>query len=378
MTGGRDVYAHGLFPVCVATHDLGLLRLFDLSTVLLLLDCRPGDRVLDLGAGPGFSSEMLARLGYEVVAADPDHRALIANRGRVSFDASRIDGTVSVVRSAAEALPFAGNSFDGAVGLNVLHHVPDLTSVTRELARVLRPGAHAVFCEPGLEHLEKRETQRAIAEHGETDRPFDVIAFLKEARSRGFAQANISATLISPLRLVPVEEVELFASGTHPRPHLRESGVLQEVHRCRAYAMLVREGEREKTSRYPGVLRAVIHVEGLPHRVRRGNVCRVHVRVTNVGDTRWLSTARDMGGFVTIGCKIVRKGGRVVTDAIGRSLLPADVRPGETATVALGLPVPADLEPGAYELRFDLVNELVCWFSDLPDNSPHVVPVTVT
>jgi SAM-dependent methyltransferase len=71
----RDPFADGLFPVCVATHDVGVRRLFDLATVLMLLDCRPGGRVLDLGAGSGFSSEMLARLGYDVVALDPDHGA---------------------------------------------------------------------------------------------------------------------------------------------------------------------------------------------------------------------------------------------------------------------------------------------------------------
>ena len=62
------------------THDLGLRRLFDLSSVLLMLECRPGDRVLDLGAGSGFSSEMLARFGYHVIAIDPDLRALSHNR----------------------------------------------------------------------------------------------------------------------------------------------------------------------------------------------------------------------------------------------------------------------------------------------------------
>jgi SAM-dependent methyltransferase len=363
--------------VCVATHDLGLLRLFDLSTVLLLLNCRPGDRVLDLGAGPGFSSEMLARLGYDVVAVDSDRGALAHTRRRVAFDRSRIDGRVMPAASLAETLPFGDRTFDGVVGLNVLHHVSDLAAVTRELARVLKPGAHAVFCEPGLEHLEKAETQRAIAEHGETDRPFDVIAFLEQARGLGFAQANISATLISPLRVVPVEEVELFASGQHPRPHLREAGVLQEVHRCRAYAMLVREGEREKTSRAPGVLRAAIDVRGLPPTMTRGIAYDATAHVTNLGDTRWLSTPADTGGFVTVGCKIATPRGRLVTDAVGRSLLPRDMRPHESLTMALRLPIPTTLDPGEYEFRFDLVDELVCWFSDLPDNTPFVWRVTV-
>jgi SAM-dependent methyltransferase len=377
VTAPRDVYADGLFPVCVATHDLGLLRLFDLATVLLLLGCRPGDRVLDLGAGAGFSSEMLARLGYTVVAADPDLRALAANRRRPTFDASRIAGRVEVIATVAERLPFSDAAFDGLVGLNVLHHVPDLTAVTHEVARVLKPGAHAVFCEPGLEHLEKAETQRAIREHGETDQPFDVLAFLREARGCGFSSANLSATLISPLRLLPVEEIELFASGQHPRPHLREAGVLQELHRCRAYAMLVREGAREKTSRYPGALRAEIDVRGLPRELHRGCVYQAVARVTNTGDTRWLAKPSDLGGFVTMGCKLVRSDGRLVTDALGRTCFGSDVPPDTSAEITMALGVPEDLEPGEYELRFDVVNELVCWFSDLPGNAAHARRVHV-
>jgi SAM-dependent methyltransferase len=376
VTHLRDVYADGLFPVCVATHDLGLLRLFDLSTVLLLLGCQPGDRVLDLGAGPGFSSEMLARFGYSVVAADPDLRALAANRRRPLFDPRRIDGRIHAVGSDAEALPFTDASFDGVLGLNVLHHVRDLPHVARELARVLKPGAHAVFCEPGLEHLEKAETQRAIREYGENDQPFDVIAFLTDARTCGFAEANISATLIPPLRLVPVEEVAMFASGQHPRPHLRESGVLQEVHRCRAYAMLVREGTREKTSRRPGVLRATVVVENIANPIARGRTYHAVARARNIGDTRWLATPSDLGGFVTLGCKLARPDGRVITDAIGRSFLPHDVHPGGEARIDVAFAVPGDIDPGEYELRFDLVDELVCWFSDLPDNLPCVVKVT--
>jgi protein-L-isoaspartate O-methyltransferase len=82
--------------------------LFDLATLLLLLDCRPGDVVLDLGAGAGFSSETLARLGYSVVAIDPDHGSLVHNRRRRSFDQSRIKGSVQVTAGVAERIPFGG------------------------------------------------------------------------------------------------------------------------------------------------------------------------------------------------------------------------------------------------------------------------------
>ena len=190
----RDPFVDGLFPVCVATHDLGIRRLFDLSTVLMLLDCRPGERVLDLGAGSGFSSEMLARFGYEVVAVDPDHAALRNNLRRLTFDPTRVEGHVRVSVGIAERLPFADRSFDGAVGLNVLHHVPDLAAAISEIARVLRPGARFVGCEPGLDHLEDAESVRAIREYGENDRPFDVIQFLEIASALGFRQALLPAT----------------------------------------------------------------------------------------------------------------------------------------------------------------------------------------
>ena len=375
--GYRDPFAHGLFPVGVPTHDLGLTRLFDLSTVLLMLGCRPGDRVLDLGAGSGFSSEMLARFGYDVVAIDPDLQALSYNRRRPTFDATRIEGRVRVVGSLAEDLPFTDATFDGLVGLNVLHHVPDLTRATREFARVLRPGARAAFCEPGLEHLEAAETKRAIAELGENDRPFDVFAFLQRARELGFDQAFFSATLQPPLRTVPIHDIDLFASGQHPTRTLRESGVVDEIHRRHAFAMLVRDGERERTSRFPGVLKREIQVQGVPARLVRGMTYRPSARVKNTGDTRWIAEVSPMGGFVTIGCKFANAAGRVVCDTAGRTVLQSDVRPNESATVEIALLVPPDMAPGAYELRFDMVDELVCWFSDLPDNPPQVFHVTV-
>lgn len=359
-----DVFATGRFPLCPATHDQGVRWLFDLSTVLLLLDCQPGDRVLDLGAGSGFSSEMLARLGYDVVALDPDHTALVNNRRRPSFDRDRIAGRVAVTRGIAEHLPFRDGSFDAVLGMNVLHHVPDLALATRELARVLVPGGRAAFCEPGLDHLLAEETQRAMQEHGEGDQPFDVLAFLRGARASGFREAMLTATLQSPLRLLPIEEVELYRSGRHPRPHMRPEGVLDELHRRHAFAMLTRDGEKPKTSRHPGLLTAALEVPAFPMVVRRGVPSVLRVRATNTGDTLWLSKATSVGGYVTVGCKLLDVSGRLVDDTVGRTRLPADVPPGGTATIEVRLDAPATIAPGSYDLRVDLVNELVCWFAD--------------
>lgn len=374
----RDIFADGMFPVCVATHDQGLRWLFDLSTVLLLLDCRPGDRVLDLGAGPGFASEMLARFGYDVVAVDPDLHWLRHNRGRPAFDQGRIQGTVRVVGGIAEHLPFAPGTFDGVVGLNVMHHVADLPRALGELARVMKPGSVAAFCEPGLDHLTSAETQRAIAEHGEEDRPFDVMAFLRTAKTSGFADALLSATLQPPLRLVPIQEVDLFATGQHHRPHLTARGVVEELHRRHAFAMLVRDGARPRTSRHPGTMTARLAVAGVPAVLARGRAYPVTVDLTNTGDTLWLATPTDRGGYVTLGCKLRSHDGRLVSDALARTPLPRDVAPGESVRVAVSLCVPEAVAAGAHTLSVDAVNELRFWFADLAAAPPPAFAVEVT
>ncbi len=364
-----DPFATGKFPLCPATHDVGIRRLFDLGTLLLMLDCRPGDVVLDLGAGPGFSSEMLARLGYGVIALDPDVSSLRHNRRRVTFDARRIEGSVAVTGGIAERLPFASATFDGVLGMNVLHHVGAMKDVLDELARVLKPGCRGVFVEPGLEHLTSTEAQRAIIEHGEDDQAFDVFAFLRASRERGFSQAMLSATLQSALRLLPIEEVDLYISGAHPRPHMTPQGVIDELRQRHAYAMIVREGARAKTSRYPGVLRRDLHVSGVPQACARGAAFTVHADVTNTGDTLWYHTPSSMGGFVTLACKLKTPTGRLVDEGLGRTLLMKDMPPGEAARVSVMVALPPTVLSGEYDLEFDLVNELVCWFADV-GNAP--------
>ncbi len=374
-----DVFEAGLFPLSPETHDQGLRWLFDLSTLLMLLDCRPGDRVLDLGAGSGFSSEMLARFGYDVVAVDPDVKALANNRRRPSFDAARISGTVQVACGVAERLPCAEAAFDGVLCMNAMHHVSDLPAAVAELARVLKPGGRAVLSEPGLAHLDQSETQRARAEHGEDDRAFDVIAFLRLALAGGFSEAMLAAVLEPPLRLLPVQEIDLYLTGRHPRPHLTTAGVVAELHRHHAYAMLVREGVKPKTSRQPGVLAADIYVEPLPAAVSAGSRFEIRARATNTGDTVWLAQPLPRGGYVQFGCKWLEAAtGRLVTDLPGRTRLTGDVSPGGRTEATLAVVVPDTLPPGDYVVKVDLVDEFICWFSDKPSNQPSEHRVRVT
>ena len=74
---------------------------------------------------------------------------------------------------------------------------------------------------------------------------------------------------------------------------------------------------------------------------------------------------------MTFGAKWTESGsGRLLADAAGRTPLTADVSPGGQASATMVMDVPRDLPPGDYVLKVDLVDELVCWFSDIPPNRP--------
>ena len=100
---------------------------------------RPGQRLLDLGSGPGTITAELAALVAPgpVTAVEIDEAA--AGLTRAGLAAAGVADAVVVVADAHE-LPFDDGSFDVAHAHQVLQHVADPVRVLAELRRVTRPG----------------------------------------------------------------------------------------------------------------------------------------------------------------------------------------------------------------------------------------------
>ncbi len=96
-----------------------------------------GDDLLEVGPGPGLTTDVLRRHAARVTAVelDSDLAAQLA---------ARLAGTnVEVVTADATRLPFPAASFSAAACLTMLHHIPSAAlqdAALAELSRVLRAG----------------------------------------------------------------------------------------------------------------------------------------------------------------------------------------------------------------------------------------------
>jgi 2-polyprenyl-6-hydroxyphenyl methylase/3-demethylubiquinone-9 3-methyltransferase len=95
-----------------------------------------GLRVLDIGCGGGLLSEPVARMGAEVVGADPSEK----NIGIASTHAKASGVTVDYRAVTAEQLAEAGETFDIVLNMEVVEHVADVEFFLSTCARMVRPG----------------------------------------------------------------------------------------------------------------------------------------------------------------------------------------------------------------------------------------------
>ena len=100
------------------------------------LDALAGLRILDIGCGGGILSEPLARLGAEVVGADPSSANIEAAR----LHAAEAGVTLDYRITTAEALAGEGERFDVVLAMEVVEHVVDPGLFIKRCTEMVRPG----------------------------------------------------------------------------------------------------------------------------------------------------------------------------------------------------------------------------------------------
>ncbi len=107
-----------------------------------LMDLRPGERVLDLGCGSGWATQLLARVvgegpqGFgQVVGIDISDEMV----RQASAQSSEIANIKFVVGSATQ-IPWEENYFDKVLSVESFYYYPDQERALDELFRVMAPG----------------------------------------------------------------------------------------------------------------------------------------------------------------------------------------------------------------------------------------------
>ena len=118
--------------------SLGQDRLWR-RAVVKAVDAKHGERILDIAAGTGTSSEPWADQEIEVVPADFSLGMLRVGRRR------RPD--MAFTAADAMRLPFADESFDVVTMSFGLRNVADTEVALREFLRVTKPGGRLLVCE---------------------------------------------------------------------------------------------------------------------------------------------------------------------------------------------------------------------------------------
>jgi 2-polyprenyl-6-hydroxyphenyl methylase/3-demethylubiquinone-9 3-methyltransferase len=100
------------------------------------LDSLAGLRILDIGCGAGILSEPLARLGGEVMGADP----AVPNIEAAKVHAAGAGLALDYRATTAEALADAGERFDLVLAMEVVEHVADVALFVQRCAEMVKPG----------------------------------------------------------------------------------------------------------------------------------------------------------------------------------------------------------------------------------------------
>ena len=192
MPGVTPAYTHGHAESVLRSHRTRTARN---SAAYLLPSLRPGQRLLEVGSGPGTITADLAELVApgRLVALETSEEILALTRAEVQ---ARGCDNVDYLVGDIHALDLPDDSFDVVHAHQVLQHVADPVQALREMVRVCRPsgvvaardsdyGAFTWFpASAGLDRWRELYRAAAYANGGEPDAGRHLLAWAHEAGAR--------------------------------------------------------------------------------------------------------------------------------------------------------------------------------------------------
>jgi SAM-dependent methyltransferase len=344
-------------------------RLTDVGVLIDGLRLRPGDTVLDLGAGTCWLSHLLNRFGCRTIAVDVSTSALSIGRRVFERDPATNWGLdPQFLDYDGRTLPVPDGSVDRVVLYDAYHHLPNPGPLLREMRRVLRPEGIVGMSEPGRGHAASAPSVAEAEATGVLENELVLEDIGELALASGFTAARVLVAGRPPTFEIPVSDLRAFMGGRGFARYWKSFCAGLDGH----HYVLLFTGDPMPTTRRPKLLRASM-IPGRMDGMKRAEPGSLELQVHNAGDTRWLSAER-VPGWTRLGAHLYRVSARVAADPGppgARTLvdfdwlrvqLPADVLPSHTTSLLVPLP-PID-QSGDYVFVFDLVIEGEAWFAD--------------
>lgn len=359
-------------------------HLFSVGVLAHWLQLRPGDVVVELGAGSGWLSHLFHRFGCPTISLDVSPTAM--GLARELFEADRhTDWSLGprFLTYDGHTLPLGDSSADALVVYDAFHHVPNQAELLAEMHRVLRPGGMVAMSEPGRRHSLSGGSLAEVEKTGVLENDIVVEELDGLARACGFARTTIvPVSLAGSVEVDSTELVGFLRGRGFQQFWARQAQSLLSEH-----YILMYKGVRRPDTRRPSVTTARIEAPA-SLTARAGHAARLACRVTNSGDTLWRvgapansahgAPANGAPGAVygqtRLGVQLADAAGQVTDRDWHRVEMPHELGPGETAALSTDLP-PLPVA-GTYQLHLDVVAESVRWFAD-HGSEPETVHLTV-
>ena len=166
------------------------------------LAAAPGERILDVGCGPGFyCAELLAEVGESGWVTGVDNSpAMLALAARRCADHENVE----LLEGDAGALPVPDESFDAALSVQVIEYVPDVESALADLRRALRPGGRVLIWDIDWDTVSVHSEDRELSER------------VMRVWDEHLAHRTVPRTLAGLLRAAGFEDVSMSAHAFAP------------------------------------------------------------------------------------------------------------------------------------------------------------------
>ena len=348
------------------------LRTFAHLVELLQLGLRA--QVLDVGCGPGWLSEFLARCGYWVTGIDISPDMTDIARERVEAIAGPVgeglDPVAEFHAMPVRELPWTSR-FDAAVLYDTMHHFDDELQTLEAIRRTLVPGGQLYIHEgvkppPGSEG--ERNLVSEMERFGTLESPFDPEYLVSVVEQAGFVDVR---------RLAEVDELVDLAPPARRRDRIL-GRVLPDRLRSRALGQAALRPELNIVHAFNPIPDGAVSGAEFLARIELDGEWEatdselvVRLEVTNDGRAfwpagRWFPYPK---GSVTVAPYVVGPEGARGRE-LARAALPRSLSPGESAGVELRISR-EDATSGT--IAVDLVREGLSWFSEA-GSEPLVLP----